>query len=126
METVKNVLITGITGQQGGAVARNLIDKNINLFGLSRNTNSGISKELSKLGVQVLEGDLDDLSSYKSHLENIDTVFFVQALEQGAKNEIKQGKMFIAEAKKQGIEHFVYSSVLGADLKTLDLRLDLI
>ena len=118
METVKNVLITGITGQQGGAVARNLIDKNINLFGLSRNTNSGISKELSKLGVQVLEGDLDDLSSYKSHLENIDTVFFVQALEQGAKNEIKQGKMFIAEAKKQGIEHFVYSSVLGADLKT--------
>ena len=118
METAKNVLITGITGQQGGAVARNLIDKNINLFGLSRNTNSGISKELSKVGVKVLKGDLDDLSSYKSHLENIDTVFFVQALEQGAKNEIKQGKMFIAEAKKQGIAHFVYSSVLGADLKT--------
>lgn len=118
METVKNVLITGVTGKQGGAVARNLINENVKVFGLTRSTNSDRAKELSKIGVQILEGDLDDLSSYKSHLENIDTVFFVQALEQGAESEIKQGKMFIAEVKKQGIEHMVYSSVLGADLKT--------
>jgi len=118
MEKTKNVFITGITGNQGGAVARHLINENVKIFGLTRNTGSKTAKEITELGVNVLEGDLNDLSSYKGHLVNIDVVFFVQAMEQGAENEIKQGKIFIAEAKKQGIEHLVYSSVLGADLKT--------
>jgi uncharacterized protein YbjT (DUF2867 family) len=76
------------------------------------------AKEIAEMGVQIFEGDLDDVSSYKSYLENIDTVFFVQAMEQGYKNEIKQGKIFIEEVEKQGINHLVYSSVLGADLNT--------
>ena len=118
METVKNVLITGITGNQGGAVARNLGNKNVKIFGLTRSKNTSKAKELTALGVQVLEGDLDNPSSYKTYLENIDTVFFVQALEQGSKNEIKQGKMFIDELKNQGIKHLVYSSVLCANLNT--------
>jgi len=118
MGKIKNVLITGITGNQGGAVARHLINENVKLFGLTRNTTSDKAKELAEMGVKVLEGDLDDLSSYKSHLENIETVFFVQALEQGSENEIKQGKMFIKEVKKQNIKHLVYSSVMCADLNT--------
>jgi uncharacterized protein YbjT (DUF2867 family) len=118
MGKIKNVLITGITGNQGGAVARHLINENVKLFGLTRNTTSAKAKELAEMGVKVLEGDLDDLSSYKSHLENIETVFFVQALEQGSENEIKQGKMFIKEVKKQNIKHLVYSSVMCADLNT--------
>jgi len=118
MSTKKNVLITGITGKQGGAVARHLLSDNFEIFGLTRNTTSAKAKEMAEMGVKILEGDLDDLSSYKNYLKNIDTVFFVQAMEQGYKNEIKQGKIFIEEAKKQGINHLVYSSVLGADLKT--------
>jgi len=118
MGKIKNVLIAGITGNQGGAVARHLIDKNIKIYGLTRNSTSAKAKELTELGIQILQGDLDDLSSYKNYLENMDTVFFVQALEQGSENEIKQGKIFLAEVKKQGIKHLVYSSVLCADLKT--------
>ena len=60
METMKNVLITGITGNQGGAVARNLINENVKLFGLTRSTSSSKAKVLTSLGVQILEGDLDD------------------------------------------------------------------
>lgn len=115
---MKNVLITGITGNQGGAVARNLRDKNIKIYGLTRSKNSSKAKELTSQGVQIVEGDLDNPTSYKTYLEHIDTVFFVQALEQGSKNEVKQGKMFIDQIKNQGIEHLVYSSVLCADLNT--------
>lgn len=118
MKIAKKVLVTGVTGKQGGAVARNLINKNVEVFGLSRNTGTAGAKELKELGIQVLEGNLDDISSYRSYLENIDTVFFVQAMEQGYDNEVKQGKMFIQAVVEQGIKHLVYSSVLGADLNT--------
>jgi len=118
MKIAKKVLVTGVTGKQGGAVARNLINKNVEVFGLSRNTGTAGAKELKELGIQVLEGNLDEISSYRSYLENIDTVFFVQAMEQGYDNEVKQGKMFIQAVVEQGIKHLVYSSVLGADLNT--------
>ena len=118
MRTKKKVLITGITGKQGGAVARHLLSENFEIFGLTRNTTSTKAKEMAEMGVKVLDGDLDDLTSYKNYLKNMDTVFFVQALEQGSENEIKQGKIFIAEVKKQSIKHLVYSSVLCADLNT--------
>jgi len=118
MKTIKKVLVTGVTGKQGGAVARHLINKNVEVFGLSRDIGSTGAQELKELGIQVLEGNLDDISSYRSYLENIDTVFFVQAMEQGYDNEVKQGKMFIQAVVEQGIKHLVYSSVLGADLNT--------
>ena len=118
MKIAKKVLVTGVTGKQGGAVARHLINKKVEVIGLSRDTGSTGAKELKELGIQMLEGNLDDISSYRSYLENIDTVFFVQSMEQGCDNEIKQGKVFIKAVAEQGIKHLVYSSVLGADLNT--------
>jgi len=118
MKNSKKVLITGITGQQGGALARHLLDQKVILFGLTRNKNSEKSKALTSKGVGIIEGNLDDLSSYESHLDNIDAVFLVQSFEQGKENEIKQGKKFIDSVKTKNVKHFIYSSVLGADLNT--------
>jgi uncharacterized protein YbjT (DUF2867 family) len=118
METSKKILITGITGQQGGALAHCLLNQNVNIFGLTRNKNSDKSKAFASKGITIIEGDLDNSSSYKSHLDTMDVVFCVQAFEQGKDNEIKQAKQFIDCVKSKGIKHLVYSSVMGADLKT--------
>lgn len=118
MESVKKVFIIGITGKQGGAVARNLVDSDIELHGLSRNTGSAKANELQKSGVIIVEGDLDRPASFSSHFDDIDVLFLVQAFEQGAKSEIEQAKKIIDLAFDKGVNHLVYSSVMGADLQT--------
>ena len=114
MKNLQKVFVTGVTGNQGGAVAKNLLKENVQVHGFSRNKNSDRSKKLQELGVVIVEGDLNTPASYESYLGDMDTVFFVQGMEHGVKNEIKLGKMFIdrlADCK-------INSSVLGADLNT--------
>ena len=118
MERSQRIFVTGITGQQGGAVACHLLNKNVKVYGLTRNANSEKAKALVSNGVAILEGDLNDSASYDDHLKDMDAVFCVQSFEQGKENEIKQGKVFIDCVRSNGINHFVYSSVLGADLDT--------
>ena len=118
MKNLQKVFITGVTGNQGGAVAKNLLRTKVEVHGLSRNRNSDKSKKLEDLGVIMVEGDLNTPASYSSYLETMDTVFFVQGMEDGVKNEIKLGKMFIDRVADSKTNHLVYASVLGADLNT--------
>lgn len=118
MENIKKVFITGITGNQGGAVARNLKGSDFQIIGLTRNKNSAKAIELQNHGVQIWEGNLDQLDSFSASLDNMDLMFLVQSMEQGAKSEIEQGKRIVDLAVAKGIGHLVYSSVMGADLNT--------
>ena len=118
MKNIQKVFITGVTGKQGGAVARNLINSEIEILGLTRNTESAKAIELQKSGVSIIKGNLDKPDSFGNLLDNIDVFFLVQAFEQGAKSEIEQAKRVIDLACKKGVNHLVYSSVMGADLNT--------
>ncbi len=118
MKNIQKVFITGVTGKQGGAVARNLINSDIEILGLTRNTESAKAIELQKSGVSIIKGDLDKPDSFGDLLDNIDVFFLVQAFEQGAKSEIEQAKKVIDLACNKGVNHLVYSSVMAADLNT--------
>jgi len=118
MKNIQKVFITGVTGKQGGAVARNLINSDIEILGLTRNTESAKAIELKKSGVSIIKGDLDKPDSFGNLLDNIDVFFLVQAFEQGAKSEIEQAKKVIDLACNKGVNQLVYSSVMGADLNT--------
>ena len=109
MENIKKVFITGITGNQGGAVARNLKGSDFQIIGLTRNKNSAKAIELQNHGVQIWEGNLDQLDSFSASLDNMDLMFLVQSMEQGAKSEIEQGKRIVDLAVAKGIGHLVYS-----------------
>jgi len=61
---------------------------------------------------------LDDPSSYSDHLKGADGLFCLLTYVNGVKKEVKQGMDLVNEAKKQGIKHFLYSSVIGADAST--------
>jgi len=115
----KIVLVTGVTGQQGGALARALSGKGFKLRGLSRKPDGDAAKKLAGLGVEVVGGDLDDLASLKSALAGTWGVFGVQnTWEAGVEREEEQGKRLARLAKEAGVSHYVYASVGSADEKT--------
>lgn len=118
MKKRKKILICGITGNQGSALARSLSNDTFELCGLTRNKDSSQSKEIQEQGVKLIEGNLDDTNSFASHLDEIDTVFLVQAMGLGRQKEVQQGREFIKLLREKGIKQLVYSSVLNADQNT--------
>lgn len=117
MENAKTVFVTGITGNQGSAAAKHLIERGHKLIGLTRNANSENSNFWKAKGVTIIQGNLNNPSSYQTVLNKADAVFLVQSL-QKKDTEIKEGKGFIDVVNNNKETHLVYSSVLGSDLNT--------
>lgn len=60
----KLICIIGITGNQGGSVARRfLLDPTYRVRGITRNPASPAAQSLSSLGVEIVFGDLDDVET---------------------------------------------------------------
>lgn len=119
MANERTILITGATGQQGGAVARALIGRGFDLRGMTRKPDSDAAKALAAAGVKLVVGDLDDAGSLAKAVEGAWGVFSVQnTWEAGVVREEEQGKRVAEVAKDKGVQHFVYSSVGSAEKKT--------
>ncbi len=117
--TERVVLITGATGRQGGATARELAGTGFRLRALTRKPESQAAKALTKLGIQIIEGDQDQEISLARALDGVWGVLAVQnSWEAGVEREEEQGKRLAALARKKGVQHFVYASVASADRKT--------
>jgi uncharacterized protein YbjT (DUF2867 family) len=114
------VLVTGATGRQGGAVARQLIRRGWKVRALTRNPDGRPARVLSKLGAEVVNGYFDDAASISRALEGVCGTFAVHTFRgnEGAAGEERQGKAFAAAVARAGVSHLVYSSVGGADRRT--------
>ncbi len=113
------VLVTGATGRQGGAVARELLKHGRRIRALTRQPQGEAARALAGLGAEVVQADLDDLASVKRALEGAWGVFAVQnTWEAGVAREEEQGKRLAELARKAGVRHYVYSSVGSAQRKT--------
>jgi uncharacterized protein YbjT (DUF2867 family) len=112
----KTVLVTGATGRQGGAVIRYMLPKGWKLRALTRDAASQAAQDLARRGVEVVQGDLEDPASLDRAARGVYGVYSVQDFwAVGARREVQQGKNLADAAKKAGVEHFVYSSVGGAE-----------
>jgi uncharacterized protein YbjT (DUF2867 family) len=119
MATKNTVLVTGATGQQGGAVARELLRHGYPVKAMTRKPASDQAKELAKIGAEIIHGDLDDPASLEKALQGSWGVYAVQnTWEAGVEKEEIQGKRIAELAKKAGVQHFVYSSVGSAHRNT--------
>jgi uncharacterized protein YbjT (DUF2867 family) len=113
------ILVTGATGQQGGAIARELLAHGYRVKAMTRKPESEKARELVRLGAEIVQGDLNDEASLDRALKGAWGVFAVQnTWEAGVEQEEVQGKRLAEIAKKAGVHHFVYSSVASADRKT--------
>ena len=112
----KIILVAGATGKQGSAVIRHLQEKGWKIRALTRNSNSKAAQALASKGIDVLQGNMNDLQSLEKAMDNAYGVFSVQDFWiVGVKEEIQQGKNMADAVKKAGVQHFVYSSAAGAD-----------
>ena len=78
MANDRTILITGVTGHQGGAVARALQRSGFHLRGMTRNPESEQAVALARHGVDVVRGDLDDEAALRRALTGAWGVFGVQ------------------------------------------------
>ncbi len=115
----RTIVVTGATGKQGGAVARELVRRGFRVLAITRDPSKPAELALGKLGMEVLRGDLDDPESLRFPLESAYGVYSVQNFwETGYEREVKQGIALAELAKDVGVEHFVYSSVASAQRET--------
>ena len=112
------IFVTGATGKQGGAVAGKLADLGFTVKALCRQPDSVNAQNLRKQNMEIVQGDLNDISSFEGHLKKAYGVFSVQTFEHGIEKEIKQGTALATLAKKFDVRHFLYSSVALADANT--------
>ena len=113
----KLILVSGATGQQGGATARHLLAKGFKVRALTRDAKSDKTQALAAQGAEIVQGNLEDRAALDQALKGVYGVFSVQNFwlpEVGFDGEIKQGKLLADAAKAAGVKHFVYSSVGAA------------
>ncbi len=114
----KTILVTGATGQQGGAVLRALLKRGFTVRALTRDTQGPKAKALAEKGVQVVAGDLSDRASLDAAMRGAHGAFSIQTVGKKEGDEQRQGIAVAEAAAAARVEHLVYSSVGGAERKT--------
>ena len=116
MTAQQTILVAGATGQQGGAVVRHLRDDGFAVRALTRDPDGDKARALRADGIEVAHGDLTDAATLGPALEGAYGVFSMATpFEQGMEAEVRQGTTLGEAAKAAGIQHYVYSSVGGAE-----------
>nr|WP_206061386.1 NmrA/HSCARG family protein [Nonomuraea basaltis] len=113
----RTILVTGATGNQGGAVARELLARGWSVRALVRDPDSARAPS----GVSLVKGDLDDPASVRAAMAGVHGVFSVQAFawtDDELAREVRQGTTIADAARELYVAHLVYSSVGGAERDT--------
>ncbi|MDQ0791600.1 NmrA/HSCARG family protein [Streptomyces sp. B1I3] len=108
----KVVLVTGATGNQGGATSRHLLANGWHVRALVRDDTTPAAAALAAAGAELVRGDLDDRASIEEAARGAYGLYSVQPANH---NELNQGVNVADAAKAAGVQHLVYSSVGGAE-----------
>lgn len=113
------ILVTGVTGKQGSAVARHLLDRGFSVRGLSRDLTKPAVHQCEEIGIEMVQGDMSDRLSLDKAVRGVDGVFSVQdPWVAGVDAEVQFAKNLAEAALEAGVEHFVQSSVASANHNT--------
>jgi uncharacterized protein YbjT (DUF2867 family) len=115
--TADPVLVTGATGNQGGAVTRALLAAERPVRALVRDPRSAAALRLAEAGATLVPGDLDDPASLEEPLIGATAVFSLETANYAdlmADFEVRRTRNLVAACRRAGIEQIVHSSVSGA------------
>lgn len=119
------VLVIGATGQQGGAVARELLARDRAVHAFVRDPAKAAARSLRAAGARLVIGDLDDPASLRNAMGDVHGVFLVLNMMTGphvtlagVAAEERRGTLVAQIAKETRVAHLVYSSIHGAGLRT--------
>jgi len=112
------VVVTGGTGQQGGAVVRNLLERGHEVRAVTRSPDSPKARELANAGVTLVRASLEDTTALTKALAGATSLFAMTTpFEGGTQAETRQGISAADAAKAAGV-HLVFTSVGSADRQT--------
>lgn len=119
MAEKRTVLVTGATGNQGGAAVDALLARGHKVIALTRNTNSERALALIERGAAVAAGDFSDQASLVRAASGADSAYVMTTpFEAGVEKEAEQGLAMVEAMKAAGVGHLVFGSVANADLGT--------
>ncbi|MEU0884920.1 NmrA family NAD(P)-binding protein [Lentzea sp. NPDC005914] len=107
------ILITGATGQFGGAALRYVLDRTDEQVIVSVRD----PKKLDVDGVEVRQGDFDKPESLD--FRGVDKLLIVSSGAHDSAERIQQHANAVAKAAEHGVGHIFYTSVTDADTSTL-------
>jgi len=100
-------------------VVRHLLERQLTVRALVLDPQSDRARALAGQGVETVPGDMDDPASLTRAMAGVRGVYSVQDyFTAGAAREVQQGKNMADAALGAGVEHFVFSSVGGAERKS--------
>jgi uncharacterized protein YbjT (DUF2867 family) len=110
------ILVAGASGRQGGSVVRHLLERQLTVRALVRDPQSDRAKALARRGIEIAQGDMDDLASLEKAMAGAGGVYSVQDyFTVGAAREVQEGKNMADAALGAAVDQFVFSSVGGAE-----------
>lgn len=108
--------VTGATGTQGTAVARQLHAIGWTVHATARDMEKPIVKELQALGVKFTPGDWADEAALTAAIAGCSHLFLnLMPNITNFSSEVPYAKRILAIAKDAGVRHVVYSSTIAAD-----------
>jgi uncharacterized protein YbjT (DUF2867 family) len=112
------VVVTGATGQQGGAVVKSLLERGHAVRAVTRHTDSAKARALASAGVTLVGAALEDTAALTRALDGATSLFAMTTpFEGGTQAETRQGISAANAAKAAGV-HLVFTSVGSANRRT--------
>ena len=112
------VVVTGATGNQGGAVMKSLLERGHKVRAVTRNTDSAKARQLANAGVTLVRASLEDTAALTKALEGATSLFAMTTpFGGGTQAETRQGVAAADAAKAAGV-HLVFTSVNSANRQT--------
>ncbi|MEE7463599.1 NmrA family transcriptional regulator [Methylobacterium fujisawaense] len=107
----RKVLISGATGDTGRAAVRSSIDLGLDVRAMVHKQDAR-SEALEKLGAEVVVGDLQEIDTVRTAMEDVDAAYFVWPVAPGL---LSAAVNFAQAAKEAGVGSIVNLSQRSAD-----------
>jgi len=114
----KTITVFGATGNQGGSVIKEILahpelSKTWKIRGVTRDTSKGSAVALTKKGVEMVSGNMDDAASIANAVKGANAVFGVTNFWEtmNPQTEIDQGKAIVDASKAAGVDRLIFSSL---------------
>lgn len=111
------ILVTGAGGKTGKAIIKSLSNNQEDIYAFAHRQDQVAEIKLSG-AEKIIVGDLRDESAIRSAMEGVRAVYHICPNMSPEEDVI--GRLVVGEAKKAGVDHFVYHSVLHPQIEVMN------